>query len=217
MIRLIYFSKIVSEFGLLDRLFICKSKYDYKIWFILIPVCFIIISCRTNTIYDSLIYPSEATMTQNRDNLDVLELCQALENEGYVFDEFHLSEYGTEVTYSGNDVVDYVQSSSLVPTIIISINRDYDNPSIFTNEESRRLERTAQEFCHSYYQVSSDLAIEYSLSGVIFWDYVNGVRGGYTLTETCNIDNSYYWSTGSYANQYTQDSEYVCPSGRVQY
>jgi len=140
-----------------------------------------------------------------------------MEARGYMFDEFSIDEFGYDVTYPNGATRRYTQDSSTHPVVVMSMARDYNNPNLFADDEWLRLENSAVQFCHDYYETVDELDINIPLSGVLFWDYINGVRGSFQLSASCEISGSYGWGSGSYASSYTEYSTDKCPSGRVEY
>jgi hypothetical protein len=174
-------------------------------------------ACTTYTIWDSYIYPSQYYEITGIESEQSDVICRMMEDMGYVFDEFSVSEYGVEVTYPDGEQRNYTESISLHPHVVVDMARDYNNPNTFSDEEWARLDGLAVTFCEDYQRIAAELHIDLRLSGVTFWDYVNGVRGGYYFSETCEITGGYGWGTGSYANRYTENSTDTCPSGQVEF
>jgi hypothetical protein len=178
-------------------------------------LCFNMAACVTNTIADTLIYPSESYYSYLSDDEKGLAMCMALEAQGYQFDEFLVSEIGLEIAYPDGHQQLYPQSYSVHPVVLTDIERDYNNPDIFSENEYLRVEEEAKTFCRDYQQVASDIDINLPLEGILYWDYIDGVRGGFWFTESCNISGSYGWGTGSYASDYEPNPALICPSGHV--
>lgn len=192
-------------------------KQFYLIIMLLGFVCLTSTSCATHILLDASIYPSHDYWQAITDNENVLNLCSVLENKGYTFDEFYAAEAGLEVTYPNGDKARYPLTQAIEAVLVTDIARDYDNPNIFLREEFERLQGVAQTFCYDYQEAAEELHASLPIGSVLFWDYVDGVGGGFTFSETCELVSSYGWSAGSYANRYEIDPDTTCPAGRVSF
>lgn len=141
-------------------------------------------------------------------------MCIGLESEGYQFDDFSVTESAIQITYPDGSQQYYPQAYSVTPIVITDIERDYDSLE-FLDNEIPRLEIEARTFCEDYQRVATNASSGLSLSGVFYWDYIDGVRGGFWFNEHCNVVGSYGWSTGSYGSSYQPNLNKVCPSGHV--
>jgi hypothetical protein len=171
----------------------------------------------THTILDGLIYPATESYERSDNDLQALAVCSQLEEKGYQFDEFSVDILSVEVTYPDEHKEQFPYSYAVSPVVLTAINRDYDNPDIFSDEEFERLKQQASNFCKDYYQEANKLDLSLPLSGILYWDYLNGVRGGFHLSPSCEITDGYGWGTGSYASSYESDLSADCPSGHVSY
>ncbi|MBX3066299.1 MAG: hypothetical protein KF726_25195 [Anaerolineae bacterium] len=172
-------------------------------------------SCTTNTVLDVLVNPAEYYYVPLRGNSDTLSLCVALEKQGYILEQFDVAEIGFEVTYPDGSKRRYKQADEVSVIIIIDTNRDYANPNVFSSAEYARLEGLARTFFRDFQRIVNEQQLELKLPGVFYWDYFNGVRGGFRFSPDGEITDSYGWSTGSYANYYEAYDVPSCPSGRV--
>ncbi len=183
----------------------------------LLAISICIAACSTNTIIDSYFFPSEYTSQKITDDSQTLAMCFALEGRGYQFDEFYLGESQVKVTYSDGQQKSYLESQSMFLVALISTSRDFANPEIYSDEEFNRIKLEGEKLCTDYGQIAEQFGINLPLKGVFFWDYLNGVRGGFGLSAECEIIDIYGWGAGSYASRYEIQSEAMCPSGRVIY
>jgi hypothetical protein len=173
-------------------------------------------ACATFTILDRFIYPSEYFATRLTDERSIA-ICDAMEAQNYVFDEFAIGEYGYNVIYPDGETSHIIQNASVHPVVVTVMARDYNNPDLFSDEEWHRIENSAVQFCHDYYATVDDLELDLPLSGVLYWDYINGIRGGFQLSDSCEIVGGYGWGSGSYASTYAENSTDTCPSGSVEH
>jgi hypothetical protein len=171
----------------------------------------------THTILDGLLFPAKDYYERLDNDPQAIAVCTQLEERGYQFDDFSVNIESIEVTYPDGHQELFPYSYSVSAIVVTEINRDFDNPEIFSEEEFERLQQEAQSFCEDYYREANDLRASLTLSGILFWDYVNGVRGGFWFSETCEVTGGYGWGTGSYASAYELDPSATCPSGRVSY
>lgn len=173
---------------------------------LMIALCLMMAACQTNLLWDAL-FDTHDEEVRSSTNDERLALCLALENEGYQFDVFQLSEPAINEPDP--------EPSSVSVTLLTDISRDYDSPISISEAETIRLENEAQAFCQQYAADAERLGIDLELGGVLFWDYIAGVRGSMSFRENCEALLTSGWSTGGYGNHYEEDPNATCPAGRV--
>jgi hypothetical protein len=173
-------------------------------------------ACKTGTVLDAIAYPSEPYSQLVSDDPDGLSLCQALEKQGYTFDEFSVEELGVQVMYPDGTSVRFRQDYGITPLVLTPIARDFDGVAALKDGEEERLWDEAVSFCRAYEQAATELAVDLPLHGIFFWDFTVGMRVGFYFSDTgCEITGGFGWSAGSYARDYELDPEATCPSGHV--
>lgn len=187
----------------------------YRFVPLVVCISFILTACSTNTIFDALIYPTEYYYVPIPSDPNGLVICKSLEQQGYQLDEFSIYDIGLEITYPDGIKRRFRQAREVNVIVVIDIERNYDNPNIFSDAEYTRIEGLARAFFKDFQQIVTEKQLSLSVSGVFYWDYNDGVRGGFRFSPDGKITSSYGWSTGSYANLYEFNKYPSCPSGRV--
>ena len=176
-----------------------------------------LVSCRTNTVFDALTNESEFRYEYVSEDDESLALCTALEEKGYVLDELRTGSESIIVTYPDGHQQLFPTSKSVTFSVIIDIERNFDNTEQISKSEIQRLKIEAQQVCLASKQTIDEASLdEIRVSGILLWDYIVGVRIPVSFSDDCQV-SLYSVSTGGYGHSYKLESDVICPSGHVDF
>lgn len=156
--------------------------------------------CRTDTALDAFVYESEI-LYQSSSVQE--ELCSSLEDMGYKFDMFRVTQTSVMVDYL-DSTQEYPLSVSVGARAITWIERDWDGaPSAVSDEELTRFEDVAVQLCEDIKTEAHNLLLGDVGVGFVLYDWVNGVTIRYAMSDPANCSTIQWQSvfTGGYGHE----------------